>query len=96
LYMYCGVALNDEYLKNKAVEILKTSMERQAGIDSPILCHGYAGLLEICQFFKYVYQTDEFDKYIYDFDKKITQYLQSKRNNELQIISQFGYLNGDV
>ncbi|ESV54011.1 TPA: lanthionine synthetase C family protein [Streptococcus suis] len=96
LYMYCGVALNDEYLKNKAVEILKTSMERQSGIDSPILCHGYAGLLEICQFFKYVYQTDEFDKYIYDFDKKITQYLQSKRNNELQIISQFGYLNGDV
>ncbi len=46
-------------------------MERQAGIDSPILCHGYAGLLEICQFFKYVYQTDEFDKYIYDFDKKL-------------------------
>lgn len=89
LYLYTGLALNDEYLILKSKNILEKSVKRKLGLDSYMLCHGYSGIIEICLLFKRLLGTKIFDFYIKEF-----------QNNAKTILEQYddrygsGFLEG--
>ncbi|QMS95782.1 lanthionine synthetase C family protein [Streptococcus equinus] len=63
-YLYSGIVLEDSELIEKACRILKTAVKRGNGLEQSILCHGYAGLVEICFTFRNVLKNNKFDKEI--------------------------------
>ncbi|MGF7407259.1 lanthionine synthetase C family protein [Lactococcus lactis] len=76
LYLYGGLALDNDYLVDKAEKILESAMQRKLGIDSYMICHGYSGLIEICSLFKRLLNTKKFDSYIEEFNVNSEQILE--------------------
>lgn len=76
LYLYGGLALDNDYFVDKAEKILESAMQRQLGIDSYMICHGYSGLIEICSLFKRLLNTKKFDSYIEEFNVNSEQILE--------------------
>ncbi|WKG35633.1 lanthionine synthetase C family protein [Lactococcus lactis] len=76
LYLYGGLALDNDYLVDKAEKILESAMQRKLGIDSYMICHGYSGLIEICSLFKRLLNTKKFDSYIEEFNVDSEQILE--------------------
>lgn len=76
LYLYGGLALDNDYFVDKAEKILESAMQRKLGIDSYMICHGYSGLIEICSLFKRLLNTKKFDSYIEEFNVNSEQILE--------------------
>lgn len=76
LYLYGGLALNNDYFVDKAEKILESAMQRKLGIDSYMICHGYSGLIEICSLFKRLLNTKKFDSYMEEFNVNSEQILE--------------------
>jgi len=76
LYLYGGLALDNDYFVYKAEKILESAMQRKLGIDSYMICHGYSGLIEICSLFKRLLNTRKFDSYIEEFNVNSEQILE--------------------
>jgi len=76
LYLYGGLALDNDYFVDKAEKILESAMQRKLGIDSYMICHGYSGLIEICSLFKRLLNTRKFDSYIEEFNVNSEQILE--------------------
>ena len=76
LYLYGGLALDNDYFVDKAEKILESAMQRKLGIDSYMICHGYSGLIEICSLFKRLLNTKNFDSYIEEFNVNSEQILE--------------------
>jgi subtilin biosynthesis protein spaC len=73
-YLYTGLALKNERYINISKSILLNSLNSIMGIYSPILCHGYAGLLEIVRTF-YIFTNDPiFNKHLNCLLKRIKEY----------------------
>ncbi|ADZ63252.1 nisin biosynthesis protein NisC [Lactococcus lactis subsp. lactis CV56] len=76
LYLYGGLALDNDYFVDKAEKILESAMQRKLGIDSYMICHGYSGLIEICSLFKRLLNTKKFDSYMEEFNVNSEQILE--------------------
>ncbi len=76
LFLYGGLALDNDYFVDKAEKILESAMQRKLGIDSYMICHGYSGLIEICSLFKRLLNTKKFDSYIEEFNVNSEQILE--------------------
>ena len=76
LYLYRGLALDNDYFVDKAEKILESAMQRKLGIDSYMICHGYSGLIEICSLFKRLLNTKKFDSYMEEFNVNSEQILE--------------------
>ena len=89
LYLYGGLALDNDYFVDKAEKILESAMQRKLGIDSYMICHGYSGLIEICSLFKRLLNTKKFDSYIEEFNVNSEQILEEYGDE-----SGMGFLEG--
>ncbi|MFR6494764.1 MAG: lanthionine synthetase C family protein [Lactococcus lactis] len=76
LYLYGGLALDNDYFVDKTEKILESTMQRKLGIDSYMICHGYSGLIEICSLFKRLLNTKKFDSYMEEFNVNSEQILE--------------------
>ncbi|MCT3129286.1 Nisin biosynthesis protein NisC [Lactococcus lactis] len=76
LFLYGGLALDNDYFVDKAEKILESAMQRKLGIDSYMICHGYSGLIEICSLFKRLLNTKKFDSYMEEFNVNSEQILE--------------------
>lgn len=73
-FLYAGEALKSRDIKDFAVCLIKNSFEDVRFIYSPILCHGYAGLLEISKIFYKHTNDDYFKESSNKFKNKVLSY----------------------
>lgn len=71
LYLYVGIFLKDQKLVEKSKNILIASLQCPVGIQSSILCHGYAGLYEICSLYKQIFKEESWNKYLSVLEERI-------------------------
>lgn len=105
-YLYAGLALNKKECINKANEMYIKSVNKLDGIYSPILCHGYAGLLEIGRTLLQFSSEDSIKKAIDDLYKITCNSYDNNSNygfqnfeyeeNKLKAFDEIGLLDGSV